>query len=134
MIQRQLRRRKHTPAELASIVIAKQNVLARKRPGLLGNVTVGQEADHRGNLHGARGGVDFPVMQLLGLSDTLEQKHHGASHGGYIDGLEGRVQDQDGLLHNGRPAINGLWRLRAAFVLMWGRDWFVPSTRDFVCA
>jgi len=51
MIERQVLRRKYTAAVLAGVVVAEQDVLARKALSFKRNVNVFDQPDHRGHRH-----------------------------------------------------------------------------------
>jgi hypothetical protein len=46
VVKRHLGRRERVPAELARIAVAQQNVLPGKRPALLGDMPVSEQADY----------------------------------------------------------------------------------------
>src|SRR5271156_845108 len=71
VIQRQLRSRERPRAELASISVAQQNVLPRKRAALLRNVPVTQQPNHRRHLNRFLRGMYFGVVGFFGLRDAL---------------------------------------------------------------
>ncbi len=104
VIQRKLGRREDTPAELARVAVPQKDVFARKSPGLLGDVSICQQPDHGRHCKRSRCRVHLRVVNLLGLSHPFEHKDHGAANGGDVDWLEGSVQDEDRLLHDGRLA------------------------------
>jgi hypothetical protein len=104
VVESQLRSGKLVAAELAGIAVAQKNVLARKRPALLGNMTVRKQANHRRHMHGLGGGVHLGGVSLLGLSNAFQHEHQGAAHGGDVDRLEGSVQNQNRGLHHRGPA------------------------------
>ena len=45
------------------------------------------------------GGMDFVLVQLLGLSNALQHQNQGAPHRSDVDGLISGVEDEDRLLH-----------------------------------
>ena len=50
---------------------------------------------------GMRRRVHFGVVQFFRLRYAFQQQHHGASHSGYVNGLVGRVKNQNRFLHQG---------------------------------
>jgi hypothetical protein len=107
VIQRQFRRRKNSPAKLAGIVIAQQNIFSRQSASLLRNVPVRQQPNYRRHFQGRRAGAHFRSVQLLGLRHSLQQQHHRAAHRRHIDRLERCVQHQHRFLHHGRLPRTG---------------------------
>src|ERR1700676_3259885 len=67
-------------------------------------MAIRQQANYGGHLVSVRRGMHFRTVHFLGLRYTLQQQHHGTSHRSHIYGLVGRVEHQDGLLHQRRTS------------------------------
>ena len=91
-------------AELAGVAVPQQNIFPRKRARLLRDVPICQQPNHGGHFDGSRSRVYLRMVDLFRLGHSLEHQDHGAAHGCNIDGLEGSVQNEDRLLHDGRLA------------------------------
>ena len=92
VVQRQLRRWKCVPAELAGVVVAQQDILAGQRSGLLGDVAIRQQPDHRRHLQRLRRRVHLSVIELLGLGDSLQQQDHSTANGRDVNRLESGIE------------------------------------------
>jgi hypothetical protein len=77
------------PAILASMPIAHQDVLSRKRLQSRGQTTVLMESDHAWQL---QPDMYEPVMRFFDDSDLLQEQHDGAPRPRNIHGLIARIQ------------------------------------------
>ena len=109
MVQRQFGTWKNSPAELASIAVAKQNVFARKRAALLRNVAIGEQPNYRGNFMGVSGRMNLGAVHFFRLCYTLQEQDHGAAHGGDVDRLVGGIQNEHRFLHQGSTTGSYDW-------------------------
>src|SRR2546430_12192133 len=101
MVERQFRAGEQAAAELASIPVAQQNVLARKRAALLGDMPISQQANYRWDLMRMGRRMHLGAVQLFRLGYTLQHQNHGTAYCGDIDGLVGSIQDEHRFLHQG---------------------------------
>ena len=51
---------------------------------------------------GMRGRMHFRIVQFFRLRYAFQQQHHGASHSSYVNGLVGRVQNQNWFSASGK--------------------------------
>lgn len=73
---------------LAGGVIPQQDVLARKRTALEGNVYVLGQTNDRRRMNSQLGGMEHVAVMLFHARHALEDHHHRAPLSAYIDRLE----------------------------------------------
>ena len=93
VVKRQLLRRKHSPAVLAGVVIAQQDVLAREALSLKRNVDVFDEPDDGWQQHREPRRVEPSRRTLFGMRHTFEDQHHGSARSADVDRLKGCVEN-----------------------------------------
>src|SRR5262249_17987420 len=99
VIERQFRRVEDLAAILAGVMVAEQDVFARKALALEWNVDVfGQTDDRRrGYLGGRR--WNFVLGAFFGAGDAFQNQDDRPPHRANVDRLIGRVQDEYSAIH-----------------------------------
>ena len=92
MIQRQFGRRMLPAAVLTGGMIAQQNILARERSSLEGDVPILSQPNHRRCVNGQLRRMKHMAVVLFDSGDTLENHYHCAPFVAHIDRLKGCVQ------------------------------------------
>ena len=95
MVQRQFAGVESSQAILARIAVAHQNVFARKRPRLMRNAAIFEQADHTGHTHGLPCGMDLRVGVLLRRRHAFQHQHQRPARRANIDRLVARIQDKN---------------------------------------
>ena len=100
MIERQLGRRQHFAAILASVVIAQENIFARQALALKRDVNVFNEANDRRRRHRKARRMQ-PVVQraFFGVRHAFQNEDDGATHGANVDRLKRCVEYQNAHVH-----------------------------------
>src|SRR5579863_7643629 len=94
VVERQLARGQHFPAELTSVAIPQQNVLARESARLVRNAAIFEQPDHGRQANGETGGMEKVSVLFLCHCDPLQHQDDSTARRADVNRFVRSIQHQ----------------------------------------